>query len=115
MLLVQVALFLLMPSFSGAIFFGALMLIISCYGGGFALTPAYIADLFGSRSTGAIYGAALTAWSAAAVSGPPLGAYLVERTGGYRPAIYAGAALLTVGLVLAIILSRVSPRLAGKL
>ncbi len=108
MLAIQVALFSALPSVQGAVFFLALMLIISCYGGGFALTPAYIADLFGGRSTGPIYGAALAAWSAAAISGPPLGAYLVEYAGGYGPAIYAAAGLLVIGAILVMLLARLS-------
>lgn len=106
MLILQIALFLLMPNLQGALFVVCLTLILSCYGGGFALVPAYIADLFGTRSTGPIYGAALTAWSAAAISGPPIGAYLVESTGSYLAAIYVAGGLLFVGLIMAVLLGR---------
>lgn len=41
-----------------------------CLGAGFAAMPAFAADFFGSKHTGAIYGAMLTAWSAGAVAGP---------------------------------------------
>ena len=40
------------------------------YGGGFAIIPAYIADMFGTLHVGGIHGKLLTAWSAAGVLGP---------------------------------------------
>jgi OFA family oxalate/formate antiporter-like MFS transporter len=107
MLLLQTALFLTMGSTAAAIpFVLSLWVIISCYGGGFALTPALIADAFGSRSAGQIYGAALTAWSAAALCSPPLGAYLKQSTGGYQTVLFAAAGLLTLGLALACMLAQ---------
>jgi len=36
----------------------------------FSVLPAYIADLFGQKHSGAIHGKALTAWAASAVAGP---------------------------------------------
>jgi MFS family permease len=54
------------------IFCGILCLILTMYGGGFAAIPAYLADLFGPRSVGAIHGRLLTAWSVAGILGPVL-------------------------------------------
>ena len=112
MLVLQIVLFTLVPNVQGVLFVACLTLILSCYGGGFALVPAYIADLFGNRSTGPIYGAALTAWSAAAISGPPIGAYLVERTGSYWAAIYLACGLLLFGLIMAFVLHLLPDRQA---
>jgi MFS family permease len=42
----------------------------SMYGGGFAVAPAYLADIFGTQYVGAIHGRLLTAWSTAGVLGP---------------------------------------------
>ena len=68
----QVALFLLIPRLQNewVWFQAALFLIFTMYGGGFATIPAFLADLFGTENVGAIHGAILTAWSAAAVTGP---------------------------------------------
>jgi OFA family oxalate/formate antiporter-like MFS transporter len=52
----------------------ALGLLLFAYGGGFGTVPAAIADLFGSKNFGAIYGSTLSAWGLAAV----LGAYFVN-------------------------------------
>ena len=52
------------------LFVGALCMIASMYGGGFATIPAFLADLFGSKYVGAIHGRLLTAWSVAGIFGP---------------------------------------------
>ena len=52
------------------LFYAAVMLIFTLYGGGFATIPAYLADLFGTRFVGGIHGRLLTAWSVAGVLGP---------------------------------------------
>ncbi len=40
-----------------------------CYGGGFGVIPAFLADMFGSSNIGACHGIILTAWSIAGVGG----------------------------------------------
>lgn len=51
-------------------------LTVSVMGGSYAITPAYEADLFGSRFAGAVHGRMLLFSSAAALSGPPMFIYL---------------------------------------
>jgi len=67
-------LFLLISRFGDAgewFFFQiALYIVFTMYGGGFATIPAFLADMFGPNNVGAIHGAMLTAWSAAAIAGP---------------------------------------------
>ena len=62
---------------------GGLWFIASCYGGGFAICPALVADTFGPLRAPRIYGLTLTAWSAAALISPPLAAHMRETTGSY--------------------------------
>lgn len=62
------------------LFFGGTWLIVSFYGGVFSVLPAYIADLFGQKHVGAIHGRLLTAWSGAALTGPPLLTWLRDRS-----------------------------------
>ena len=52
----------------------AIALLLFAYGGGFGTVPAAIADLFGSKNFGAIYGATLSAFGIASV----MGAYFVN-------------------------------------
>lgn len=54
------------------IFTIALCLLLSCYGAGFSVIPAYLGDVFGTKQLGAIHGYVLTAWAAAGIVGPIL-------------------------------------------
>jgi MFS family permease len=80
---VQVCLFLLIPRLAAAgrliLFEAAIFTVFTMYGGGFATVPAFLADIFGEENVGAIHGALLTAWSAAAVAGPVIITQLSER------------------------------------
>jgi MFS family permease len=116
--LVQVGLFLLIPALATrgdwVAFQAALFVIFTMYGGGFATIPAFLADMFGPENVGAIHGALLTAWSAAAVVGPMI---ITELSARARATLEAGtskihiydnplqilAALLALGFVLAIL------------
>lgn len=61
-------------------FYGGSVLAITFYGGIFSTLPAYIADLFGQKNSGAIHGKLLTAWAASAVVGPMGLAYMRSRS-----------------------------------
>jgi MFS family permease len=114
----QFALFLLIPGFaatgSWGLFEVSLFVVFTMYGGGFATIPAFLADIFGPENVGAIHGAVLTAWSAAAVAGPVIITELSNRAkaalpqGADRIHIYDTplqvlAALLAVGFVLTLL------------
>jgi MFS family permease len=115
---VQVALFLLIPGIAAAgswsIFLTCLFTVFTMYGGGFATIPAFLADIFGSENVGAIHGATLTAWSAAAIIGPLIITQLSDRAkatlapGASRVHIYDAplqvlAAMLAIGFVLTLL------------
>lgn len=76
----------------------AAAVIAACYGGGFAVMPAFAADVFGPRNAGTVYGAMLTAWSAGAIAGPVLIASVP-----YRTALFVIAAGAAVGAVLPVV------------
>ena len=115
---VQVILFLLIPGMAARgewlLFESSLFVVISMYGGGFATIPAFLADIFGSENVGAIHGALLTAWSAAAIAGPVIIRGLSDRAiaalapGASRVHIYDSplqvlAGLLAVGFLLTLL------------
>ena len=115
---VQFVLFLLIPRLAASGNWGAfeasLFIVFTMYGGGFATIPAFLADIFGPDNVGAIHGALLTAWSAAAVAGPVIITELSNRAraalppGADRIHIYDTplqvlAALLAVGFVLTLL------------
>jgi len=94
----EIALFLFLPQVKSiAVFTLIACYLLSCYGGGFSVMPAFVADSFGPVHVGRIYGAILTAWSAAGVVGPLVFARMKDS------AIYVAAAMLVVGLLLVII------------
>jgi len=74
-----------------------------CFGGGFAVMPAFAADFFGAKNAGAIYGAMLTAWSAGCAAGPLLIASIDYRA---AAAVIAGAMLAGVPLTLSVLVTR---------
>jgi len=58
------------------------------YGGGFATIPAFLADMFGPNNVGAVHGAILTAWSAAAIAGPVI---ITQLSDSAKAALVPGA------------------------
>jgi len=121
---VQFVLFLLIPGLAArgnwALFEASLFIVFTMYGGGFATIPAFLADIFGPQNVGAIHGALLTAWSAAAVAGPVIITELSNRAkaelppGADRIHIYDQplqvlAALLAVGFVLTLLVRPLRP------
>ena len=63
-----------------AVFCGGSVLAITFYGGVLSVLPAYIADLFGPKHSGALHGKLLTAWAASAVAGPMGLTYLRQES-----------------------------------
>jgi MFS family permease len=115
----QIVLFWLIPGMAARgewiLFESALFLVVTMYGGGFATIPAFLADIFGPENVGAIHGALLTAWSAAAIVGPVIITELSKRAtaalapGASRVHIYDSplqvlAGLLAVGFVLTLLI-----------
>src|SRR5205085_2642206 len=95
---VQFFLFLLIPIFAASgnwpMFLTSLFIVFTMYGGGFATIPAFLADIFGPENVGAIHGALLTAWSAAAGA---------SRIHVYDTLLQVLAMMLAVGFVLTLL------------
>ncbi|XHS79354.1 OFA family MFS transporter [Burkholderiaceae bacterium UC74_6] len=88
-------------------FVGAVCIILSMYGGGFATVPAYLGDLFGTQMVGAIHGRLLTAWSMAGIFGPVVVNYMrdyqlslgIPREQVYNQTMYILVGMLVIGLI----------------
>jgi OFA family oxalate/formate antiporter-like MFS transporter len=105
MLVLQMAMFaILCFTGSGLMFAVGICLIASCYGGGFAICPAMVGDIFGPASAARVYGLSLTAWSAAALLSPPVTAWVKEATGSYRPILIACTVASVLGMLLIVVL-----------
>jgi OFA family oxalate/formate antiporter-like MFS transporter len=106
MFLCQVLLFWFMPGMSSA---GTLavvtFVILLCYGGGFGTMPAFVADYFGAKNMGPIYGLMLTAWGFASAFGPLLIAYMRQASGSYRGALHVIAGVMLISAVLPFLVS----------
>lgn len=104
---VQFVLMLTLPNVTNALLLQILLfVVISMYGGGFALLPAFISDLFGTKELGAIHGLLLTSWSCAGVFGPMLVAFINDTTGSYNVAFYIFAGLLAIAFIVSILMKR---------
>jgi OFA family oxalate/formate antiporter-like MFS transporter len=53
--------------------------VLSCFGGGFAIMPSMVTDVYGTKRMSRIYGIILTAWSAAGILGPLMVASLKDN------------------------------------
>lgn len=103
--IIQIALFLILPSVTQALLFQAMLfIIISCYGGGFASIPAYIGDIFGTKQLGAIHGYILTAWAAAGLVGPFISSTVYEATQSYTLTLYIFAGMFVVALLVSLLI-----------
>jgi OFA family oxalate/formate antiporter-like MFS transporter len=106
MFLAQVALFWALPSISSpSILTIVAFIVLMCYGGGFGTMPAFVADYFGSKNVGPIYGLMLTAWGFASAFGPLLIAYMRQASGTYRGALHVIAGVMAISVVLPLIVS----------
>lgn len=82
------------------------------YGGYLALMPSFTADYFGTKNLGLNYGLVFSAWGAAGVMGPIIGAQVRAATGAWTNAFWILAGLSVVGAVLAFITRAPAPKTA---
>ncbi|MHC9001537.1 L-lactate MFS transporter [Enterococcus bulliens] len=87
----------------------AFCLLLSCYGAGFSVIPAYLGDVFGTRELGAIHGYILTAWAMAGLAGPILLSYMHEKTGSYLSSLAILIGLNLIAVTLSIVIRRYLP------
>ena len=100
---IQLVAFITLPMTTNALMFQVLiLLVVSCYGGGFSNLPAFIGDLFGTKQLGAIHGYLLTTWSIGGVCGPLLVTAIYESTNSYIPVFYVFTGLISVALFISI-------------
>ncbi len=93
--------------FSSPLLFGiALCLIMSCYGAGFSVIPAYLGDVFGTKQLGVIHGYVLTAWAVAGVVGPTLLSLSDQYFHSYTYSLIFFVALELVAFILSIRIRR---------
>lgn len=97
---------LLLVAHAPIIFIIAMSLVITCYGAGFSLLPAYLSDIFGTRELAAIHGFALTAWAMAGLAGPILLSSTYELFNNYTTTLLVFIVIYLIALLLSLYLTR---------
>lgn len=92
--LLQAAAFFFLPQSSFVLFTIFASVVLLCFGGGMGAAPAFVADCFGPRHMGPIYGLMMTASGLAGLVGPLLIASMRDATGTYRDALHLIAAVM---------------------
>ena len=109
MLASQIAVFAALTRTGDPWLFGVLVCyVLLCYGGGFGSMPSLVHDTFGAAKMPILYGAILTAWSAAGIFGPQWVAFLNDHHA-TRLAPYAfgsSAIVLALGFALSLALPK---------
>ena len=85
---------------------GFALVMGASYGGAVALTPAVVAELFGTRGLGVILGTLYTGSAIGTLLGPPFCGALIDRTGSYRLAILFTMAVTIASYVILLPLER---------
>ncbi|KMJ56036.1 MFS transporter [Bacillus sp. LL01] len=102
---IQIVAFLTLPFITSILVFQLLiLLVVSCYGGGFSNLPAFVGDLFGTKQLGAIHGYLLTTWSLGGVFGPMIVSQIRERTDSYIPVFYVFFVLIILAFIVSIMM-----------
>lgn len=84
--------------------FVACAVVAAMFGASLAVTPSLVADYFGLRAYGAVYGFVYLGWGLSLVIGPTIGSVVLASTGAYVGAYYAAMGLLAVSAVLVVLL-----------
>ena len=104
MFCLQAAAFLLMPTLavgSLVIFCALCMVVMSCYGGGYGTISTLVASYYGARGLGAVYASVFSAAAVASFGAPVILARSADLLNSYYPALYATAAMMMSGAVIA--------------
>ncbi|MBR1921617.1 MAG: hypothetical protein IJ829_06410 [Kiritimatiellae bacterium] len=74
----------------------ALLVINACYGAGFSVIPAILADHFGMTNISKIHGAVLSAWGCAGIIGNQVALVVSDAFGGYENGGHGYVAVVTL-------------------
>ena len=77
----------------------ALLVINACYGAGFSVIPAILADHYGMTNISKIHGAVLSAWGCAGIIGNQVALVVSDAFGGYGEGGHGYPAVVTMLVV----------------
>lgn len=88
------------------LFVVAMSILMTCYGAGFSLIPAYLSDIFGAKELAALHGYILTAWAMAGLAGPILLVETYKMAHSYTQTLFVFLILYSIALALSYYLGR---------
>jgi nitrate/nitrite transporter NarK len=88
----------------------SIAVLLLCYGGGFAVMPAFNADFFGTKNFGSNYGMQLSAWGFAGIAGTTLSSSLKDLTGSFAGMTQPIAVIMLVAIFFPLILGEAQRR-----
>ena len=91
----------------------SLLVINACYGAGFSVIPAILADHYGMTNISKIHGAVLSAWGFAGLAGNQASIWVSEKFGGYTAVVAMLVAAYSLNFLNAAILRARSRRKRG--
>jgi len=104
---IQIVAFLALSTAKSPLAFQCLiMLILTCYGGGFSTLPAFLGDMFGTKQLGTIHGFELTAWGIAGIVGPTIVTKALEATGSYTSTLYIFTGFLAFAFLVSCLMAK---------
>lgn len=102
---IEIVLFFLLATTTNEFLFEIfILMIVTCYGGGFSCIPAYLSDIFGTKHLSTIHGRILSAWGFAGIVGPLMLTFCKETFGSYQIIMYLFSAIFVFNLIVAWIL-----------
>lgn len=103
--LFQIVAFYFLPKTATEFLFLLLLFtVITMYGGGFALLPAFLSDLFGTKELGAIHGMILAAWGVAGVVGPTIYEVVMKKTESLDSTLVVFSSFFVVALIVSLLM-----------
>ena len=102
--LLQVVIFFVVGGIHSILLVSVLFaIVLLCYGGGFGTMPSFVADYFGTKYLGLIYGRILLAWGVGGIVGPIFAAVVKDHTGSFHEALPVIGVVLLIAAILPIV------------
>ena len=103
----QIFAFYFLPKINSEwMFLTVLFTVITMYGAGYAILPAIVGDLFGTKDLGVINGRVLSAWAIAGIVGPTIYDVIKKSTGSLDTTLAVFAAMFIIALIVSILMKK---------
>lgn len=112
----QIFAFYFLPKINSEwLFLAVLFTVITMYGAGYAILPAIVGDLFGTKDLGIINGRVLSAWAVAGIVGPTIYDVIKKNTGSLDTTLSVFAAMFIIALIVSILMKKLITKTYKKM